>query len=573
MRVHRGTALVAGAAILALGATACGGSSSGGGTGGSGNSGSGSIIWGEPTDFPANLMPLIAAGNSTATANLEVRVLDGPFRVSPSISFVPDPMQGTATSSVVNGQQVVDLKINPKAVWDDGKPITAADYAFTWQAQKSSDPKNGGCASLLGTTGFDQIEKADQVSDKEVKFTFIKGKPFADWKSLFSGSNALILSKHVFDQGSPKANCAYITKGWPTKAGIPAGASNGPWLIKSANVDTQKKTIVEVPNPKYWGPKPKLARIIYQTIGSESDTNVKALQNQEVNVIYPQPQLDLIANLKKLQGVKTEVNFGVAFEHLDFNTADPLLKIANVRKAIALAIDRKKLVAATVGQFSPKAQVLGNRLVLNTQTGYEDHSGEYATQNIAKAKQLIEAAGGTLGSDGIYRIGGKQLSFRVSTTTDNSLRADTVQTIAAQVKAAGIKMTLFQNPDIFEGKEKPNSLEAEGFQIALFAWVGSPAISSNKSIYYTKSKGGGQNYSQGSTDQIDAALSQMSNALSTTAELAAANKADSLLWQQMYTLPLYQKPTLLAFSDNISGLADNSTQAGPLWNSDGISVK
>ena len=36
----------------------------------------------------------------------------------------------------------------------------------------------------------------------------------------------------------------------------------------------------------------------------------------------------------------------------------------------------------------------------------------------------------------------------------------------------------------------------------------------------------------------------------------------------MYTLPLYQKPTLLAFDSNYGGIADNATQAGPLWNSD-----
>ncbi len=55
-------------------------------------------------------------------------------------------------------------------------------------------------------------------------------------------------------------------------------------------------------------------------------------------------------------------------------------------------------------------------------------------------------------------------------------------------------------------------------------------------------------------------------------ELKAANEADKCLWGDMFSLPLYQKPTLLAYDSNYKGIGDNSTQAGPLWNNDGFSV-
>ncbi|GAB2457366.1 ABC transporter family substrate-binding protein [Jatrophihabitans fulvus] len=564
MRVQRKAIAASAVALMATGTlAACGGDSGGGG--------GDQVIWGESTGAISNLMPLISAGNSTANGNLVTRVLDGLYRSAPNISYIPDTAQGTASSSVVNGQQVVTVKVNPKAVWDDGKPITAEDYVFTAEAQKSSDPKDGGCAALLSTVGFDQIEKAEAVDKTTAKFTFKKGQSFADWKGLFSGNSALLLSKHVVDQGSAKATCDYITKGWPVKGGIPAGATNGPWLIKGSNVDTAQKTITLVPNDKYWGPKPKLARLIYQTIGSDSDTNVKALQNDEVNIIYPQPQLDLVSNLKKLSGVKTEINFGASFEHLDFNTKDPLLGIKQVRQAFAYAIDRPAVVSATVGQFSDKASVLGNRIVLTSQKGYVNNGEAYDKQNIAKAKQLIQSVGGKMGSDGVYRIKGKPLTFKITTTQDNPLRDSTISRIAAQVQKAGIKVTEFANPDIFEGPEKPTSLAGGGFQIALFAWVGSPSLSSSNSIYFSPKKTGGavgQNYSRAGTSAIDTALDKVSTATTAQAQLAAANQADKLLWDEMYTLPLYQKPTLLAFKNNIQGLADNATLAGPMWNSD-----
>lgn len=579
MRVHKGAAALICATVAAVVVAGC--ASSGGGKNNSGKSGSaksgGSLIYGESTDYPENLMPLISAGNSTAVANLEVRLLNGPFRTTPQFNYEADPDQvtGQPTSEVQNGQQVVTYKINPKAVWDDGTKITAADYIYTWESQKSADPKSGGCAALLGTTGYDQMDSVKQGSDDHtVVVTYKKGESFPDWQAMFSP----LLSKHIFQPGTgafdAKASCDYITKGWPTADGIPAGASNGPWILKKSDINVQGKSFKLTHNPKYWGAAPHLDTLVDAYVGSDADTNVKALQNQEVNMIYPQPQLDLVANLQKLSGVTTEINFGLSFEHLDFNVKDPLLAHKEIRQAIAYGIDRPALVQATVGKFSDKAKILDSRLLVANQQGYEAHGTQYDQQNVQKAQQLLESIGAKKGSDGYYALNGKELSFKIMTTQNNPLRDQTIQTIASQLKPVGIKITEFANPDIFAGANKPTSLVSEGFQIALFAWVGGPNISANESIYLSPAGGGvGQNYTQGGTPQIDAALKNMATATSHEDEVKYANEADKLLWDQMYTLPLYQKPTLLAFDSNYTGIGDNASNAGPLWNSETFAMK
>ena len=69
MKLWRKSALIAPAVIIAMTAAACGGGSNN--SGGGGNSGGaktgGQLVYGLDTEYPDNLMPLIAAGNSIAT--------------------------------------------------------------------------------------------------------------------------------------------------------------------------------------------------------------------------------------------------------------------------------------------------------------------------------------------------------------------------------------------------------------------------------------------------------------------------------------------------------------------------
>jgi peptide/nickel transport system substrate-binding protein len=574
VKVRKGMALLAPTVALAMVAAACGGGSGGGG-GEKQQTGKGVLVYGESTDWPENLFPLISAGNATSVANILIRVLPGPFRVYPDFTVKPDMdlLTEEPTTQVQGGKQVVTYKLNPKAVWSDGQPIDAKDFKFSWEIQKSSDPAQGGCAALLSTTGYEQIESVvGSDNDKTVTVTY--SKPFADWKSLF---NQQLFPAHLMDKGDPKANCDEITKGWPMTEGLPSDISGGPWQIKKANIDNGKKVLTLVPNDKYWGAKPKLARLIHQSVGNDPGTMVKALKSGEINMIYPQPQLDLVSQVKDLEPkVTSQTNFGLTFEHLDFNTRNEHLKHKEIRQAFALALDRNAIVQATVGQFDNRAQVLNNRFYVNSQPEYKDNApADYNTRNVAKAKQLIESIGYKMGSDGYYRApNGKTLELEICTTVNNPLRETTIDLMVNQLKDAGIKGKKFLNPDIFQDKSKAKSLEAGGFDVALFAWVSSPYVTGNVSIYRSvKGDNQGQNYTHGNDPKVDQLLDQLVVETDTTKQGEIGNAIDTQLWQDLYTLPLYQKPTFIAFDSRYTGIGDNATNSGPLWNSETFTLK
>jgi peptide/nickel transport system substrate-binding protein len=350
-------------------------------------------------------MPLISAGNATSVANIEAQLLPQAYMIQPdlTVEYNKDLLTDEPVSENSGQTQTVTYHLNPDAVWSDGEPITADDFAFSWNLQKSNDPAAGGCAALLSTTGYDQITAVEGADDGKT-VTVTLGTPFADWKGLFSTASNPIFPAHVMDQGDPAANCAYITAGWPLADGLPSDISGGPWQLKKSNINVGQQIVVLTPNEAWWGDKPELSQLVIQGIGNDPTTAVQGLSSGELNMIYPQPQLDLVDQVKGLEpNVVSDVNFGLTFEHLDFNTTDPVLSDIRVRQAFAMALDRQEIVDQTVGQFSSDAQVLDNRIWLNTQPQYQDTApAEYKTRNVEGAKALLQQAGWAQGGDGIF---------------------------------------------------------------------------------------------------------------------------------------------------------------------------
>ncbi|QXG75136.1 ABC transporter family substrate-binding protein [Modestobacter sp. L9-4] len=570
----RSAVLIATGVTGAMALAACGGGDdSGNGGGEKAAGGSGRVVFGESTDFPENLFPLISAGNATSVANISAQLLPQTFDVQPdfSVTYNKDLLASEPTLSTDGGTQVNVYQIKPEAVWSDGTPITAEDFEFSWQMQKNSDPATGGCADLLGTTGYDQVASVEGSGDGNKTVTVTYTKPYADWQSMWAGSSNPVFPAHLMAHSTPEELCSTVAAGWPIAEGLPSDISGGPWQLKKENINVGQQTVTLTPNAAWWGQPTGLQALVIQNIGNDPTTAVQALSNQEIGVIYPQPQLDLVQQIEGLApNVTSDVTFGLSFEHLDFNTTDPHLADLKVRQAFTRALDRQQIVDQTVGQFSDDAEVLGNRIYFNNQPQYQDTTpAEYKTQDTAGAKQLLESDGYTLGADGIYTHPTRgRLSIKIDTTVNNPLRQTTIEVMIPQLKAAGIEASFNGNPDIFKGPESPNSLVGGGFQAAVFAWVGSPFRGSTQSIYETPAAPDsvGQNYSRQGTPEIDALFAQFQTTPDPDAQAVIGNQIDALLWGQVATVPLYQKPTFIAHQSTINGVVDNSTQSGPLWN-------
>jgi peptide/nickel transport system substrate-binding protein len=540
LRTVRLAALLVG---LAMVAAACGG---GGGGGGGTEGGSAQIQQGgtlsyaadqEPTGFNENT----SSDNGTAVLWVTVNLFPRPFHCQPDFTVKMDQEFLESAEQTSEDPQTVVYKINPNAVWSDGTPVTADDFIYLWKNQNGKIRDN----DVATTAGYDRM-KSVEGSDNGKSVTVVFREPYADWQDLFTG----ILPSHYVEKRPGGWNDGLDKD--PEK--IP---SAGPFLVKNY---TPGQSLTLVRNDKYWGKKANLDSIVYRFL-PESTNQLAALQNNEVDMIYPQPQLDLVQQVKALPDVTSEINFGLTFEHLDFNFKNEHLADLKVRQAIATGLNAQDLVARTVGQFSDKAQPLGNRIWLTGQPQYKDNFlDQYGKGDIAGAQRLLEEAGYTKGSDGIYAKGGKKLSVRFTTVAGNKLRETTGELLQAQLKQFGVDLKIANlDSQKFFGETLPNG----NFDIAQFAWVGTPfTLSSNVDVYRT---GGGGNYGQYKSKKVDQLFEQALSEIDPEKSAELGNQIDAQITADMPTIPLYTKPTFLAVRNTFTNIKDNATNEGPFF--------
>lgn len=569
LRLRKRAALVAPVALLAIGVAACGSSS---GTSSKKQATNTKVKDGGSLTFASEKIPDGFNTNTSAGSVFDTQLILDPilpwaFNDQPDITVkmntdLLDSAEQTSTSP-----QTIVYKIKQNASWSDGVPISAEDFMYNWQHQNGSNPKDD-AANTVGYQDIDTVTGSDNGKTVTVKFK----KSFGDWKALFT----TIFPKHYMDAHG----------GWidAVKEGPPT-ISGGPFILSSYN---KGNNLTLMRNDKYYGQRAQalsklngsavrlagstavsavngahLDSIVYRFI-TDSQAEPQALQNNEVQFIYPQPQLDLVAAVQKIQGVHQETNFGLQFEHVDYNYKNSFLADPMVRKAISTGIDRQELLNATVKQFSNKAQVLNNRIFLPGQKGYQDNSGGIGKGDVKGAQQILESDGYTKGPDGTYQKDGKRLSMRIGSTKGNKLRENEVSIIRDQMKKVGV--------DLVETNfTKLGSTLAKGdFDVVIFAWVGTPfPISSNESIYESpndQTGAGGQNFGGYKNPQVDSMFKQAVEELDPAKAIQEANQVDKQIWMDSATLPLYQKPTFTAYYDKYANIVDNPTQQGPFFN-------
>lgn len=433
--------------------------------------------------------------------------------------------------------QVITYKLNPKATWSDGKQLSWQDFATQWKALNGTDDHY----LVADTTGYSQISSVVRgADDQEVKITF--STPYADWQRLF---RPLLPAPSI-------ATPDLFNKGWLEKVPITGNS----WKVGS--YDKTAQTITTVPDPGWWGTKPKLDSIIYRALDASAYTD--AYLNNEIDTasaILPEDYKRLV------NAPNTDIRQGARWDevHITLNGGRGPLQDLKVRQAVDLAIDRQGIVAAFSKDLPFPVTTLGNHFFMPNQQGYQDNSGTWGTYDLAGAKKLLDAAGWQDNGAGKARTkNGQQLKLQyVMSAGSSSASTDQAQLVQAQLAQAGIVVQIQQVPanDYFEKYVNTGAFDLvsfrnvdEIFHSMLFSTFQQPTSSQ---VY--------GNYGRISTPEIQQLLTQAAQTTDTAKSNALYNQADVKIWEQVHSIELYQRPQITAVRAGLanfgaSGLAD-----------------
>lgn len=552
MQIHRSrgalVALVAAAALVG----GCGGSSDdGGGAGATGEDVAlkasdsnpvpreqlrqgGIMRWGLD-EFPVQYNYNQIDGTSEPASKITFALMPRPFRVDSAGRITPnESFVSSAEVTSTSPKQVVTYKLNPKAKWSDGKPITWRDYEAQWNALR--DPN--GDYKLSSSTGYERITSVQRgADDLEVRVTF--SKPYGEWQALFDP-----LYPRATNEDPKSFDDDY-------KGKLPVTAN----AFRLKKIDDGAKTITIERDPNWWGVKPVLDTIVFRSL--TDDALPGAFANGEIDFASLQIDPASYRRVKGVPGGEAREAGGPDFRHFTFNGTGPILKDLKVRRAVAMAIDREVIAKADLTGLNWPTKTMGNHFLVNTQDGYKDNSGEVGRFDPDKARALLDEAGWK--QAGTFREkAGKPLRLRFVIPSGVTTSRQEGELTQKMLRDVGISLDVQTVPsdDFFEKYVTPGN-----FDITPFSWIGTPfPISSGSSIYANPLRDAKgelqiqQNYARVGSARIDELMASAEESVDRGKAIDLLNQADAQVWSEVHSLVMYQRPQITAAKSTLANI-------------------
>lgn len=209
----------------------------------------------------------------------------------------------------------------------------------------------------------------------------------------------------------------------------------GAFIFSEYRVDD---SVTLTPNPDY-RVTPNVDKVVIEIVPDKAVAAI-ALQNGEVDIV-PQiltTDLEAVAADEDLKLIPNSVGW---YRYIGFNCSNEIFQDLKVRQAISMAIDFESITETLFGND------FGAQLAVDAYGGgvppeFEGSDIEawkaVYEYNPDKAQTLLEEAGWTKGSDGIYEKDGQKLSFAIKCPTNDQNRVKLGEMAATYLKTIGV---------------------------------------------------------------------------------------------------------------------------------------
>ncbi|MFA6098012.1 MAG: ABC transporter substrate-binding protein [Patescibacteria group bacterium] len=416
---------------------------------------------------PSYINPILAQND--IDRDIARLVYSGLFRYDKNLKLLPDLAQNYEISE---DKKTYTIHLRQDVKWQNGNPLMADDVVYTYETIKEADFNSPYYASFQGVT-------INRVDDYTVSFGL--DEPFSPF---LSNLTIGILPAHIWSDvtASNFRLAEYNTK--------PIGS--GPYKFSELVKDQSGtiKSYLLTLNPDYYNQKPYIEKITFKFY-PDFESALSSLQNNKVDGISYIPK-DYSGSLGKNKDI---VNYSLRlpqYTAIFFNQKNPLLKVKEIKQALAYATDRNRILQEAL---SNEGQII-NGPILEGFLGYNPDIKKYDFDK-AKAEQILNDAGWKVPEGGgLRQKDGNELKFSL-TTVDQPEYLKTADILRENWENIGVGIELkIMNPlRIDKEVIKPRAYEAFLYGEILGAdpdpypfWHSSQSVSGglNLSNYYNK---------------------------------------------------------------------------------------
>ncbi len=420
-------------------------------------------------------------------------------------------------------------EIRDDLTWSDGEPLTAEDVAWTLNAVKRDEAPG----TFYGQLG--NLESATAVSDTRVELALTQPDSSIIDEIGFWG---VVVPQHVFE---PQGSIAEFANdgsdgGW---------VGMGPFVLDEFQVG-QHYTLTRVEDyPLVEGGVPGPAEVVYR-VYPDVNTEILALQSGEIDVIanaLPPAQVEQLSNTDGLQVIEAA---GLGYAHLVYNMDNPELGNVLVRQALAHATDYEAIRDVVL---QGQAVSTGSSALMPVLAKYHDDSVTEYEFDPDKARSLMEQAGYTANSDGVFPV-----SFRLIYSLQDSVTSQWAQMVQDSAAEAGIAIEL-------QGTERNTylSMTQEGdydIYAGNFAIMDDPVT--NFALSYLP--GGAINYTHVDDPELNALIEEGMVTFDEGEKIAIMQKANKIVHEQVYDNIMYTQNLFFAASDEWGGFISKPSE-------------
>ncbi len=309
------------------------------------------------------------------------------------------------------------FKLKDGIKFHDGSDLTAEDVVFTYDIVRKNQGNNE-------NVDLSRLESVKAEGEDTVRFTL--KEPY----SSFLAQTALL--------GIVPSD-SYDSKTFDT---MPVGT--GPW--KMVQYDTGQKMIVSAFSDYYEG-APSIPQVTI--LNMDEDTAIANAKSGQLDAVM----VDANYAGEKIEGMHIEnletmdvrqISLPVTKETEYRTKSGKTIKVGNnvtadkaVRKALAIGIDRQKIIDNALNGIGKPAEGFTDNLVWGNTAQYKDNDK-------AGAAKLLEAAGWKKGSDGIYEKNGRKCQFTLLSPSGDTARYQLAAALAEEAETLGIRIDLDQ---------------------------------------------------------------------------------------------------------------------------------